>query len=70
MDTQGNVYITDNAYGVIEKFDGNGGLLARWDSSGIPGGQFNSPQGIAVDLQGHVYVVEVSGERIQKFRQP
>jgi len=70
VDTQENVYITDNAYGVIEKFDSNGRLLARWDSSGVPGGQFNSPQGIAVDVQGNVYVVEVSGERIQKFRQP
>ncbi|HWL49355.1 MAG TPA: hypothetical protein VNT92_05715 [Acidimicrobiia bacterium] len=35
--------------------------------SGSAGGQFNFPQGVAVDSQGNVYVAETENHRVQKF---
>ena len=41
--------------------DGNKGPLSLGD------GQFNGPRGIAVDLDGYVYVTDFDNNRIQKF---
>ena len=38
-----------------------------WGSSGTGDGQFNSPQGIATDSGGNVYVTDTSNYRVQKF---
>lgn len=39
----------------------------KWGSLGSGNGQFNFPQGVAVDSFGNVYVTEINNQRIQKF---
>jgi DNA-binding beta-propeller fold protein YncE len=39
----------------------------RWGSLGTGDGQFGSPEGIAVDSAGNVYVADSDNQRIQKF---
>ncbi len=51
----------------IQKFDSNGGYLTQWGSYGSGNGQFNHPQGVAVDSSGNVYVADTGNNRIQKF---
>jgi DNA-binding beta-propeller fold protein YncE len=41
--------------------------LYKWGTLGAADGQFNSPQGVAVDGSGHVYVADTGNNRIQKF---
>ena len=41
--------------------------MTKWGSSGSGDGQFSSPNGVAVDSSGNVYVADVSNYRIQKF---
>ena len=42
-------------------------LSSKWGGYGIDNGRFKSPQGIAIDSQGNVYVADTGNHRIQKF---
>jgi DNA-binding beta-propeller fold protein YncE len=42
-------------------------FVTQWGSYGNGNGQFNSPQGIAVDSSGFIYVSDSGNYRIQKF---
>jgi DNA-binding beta-propeller fold protein YncE len=42
-------------------------FVAKWGTAGTANGQFNNPQDVATDGAGHVYVVDRSNARIQKF---
>jgi DNA-binding beta-propeller fold protein YncE len=44
-----------------------GRFVAAWGSFGTGDGEFNQPDGIAVDSAGHVFVGELGNNRIQKF---
>lgn len=60
VDSLGNVYVTGD-YCYIYKFDSNGTLLTKWDTSGCDSTAFdvfpvyNGPRGVAVDSLGNVY---------------
>ena len=42
-------------------------LSSKWGGYGIDSGRFKSPQGLAIDPSGNVYVTDTSNHRIQKF---
>jgi tripartite motif-containing protein 71 len=71
--TPQNIYITDNANNRVQKVNSSYLFQTSWGSLGTGNGQFKSPQAIAVDTSGYVYVSDVpmsTGEdigRIQKF---
>jgi len=54
-----------SAYPRIQKFSSDGAFISKLGSTGPGAGQFSSPEGIAVDSSGNVYVVDSS--QIQKF---
>lgn len=66
FDAQGNFYVINLDNSKIEKISPDGKILASWGSAGNGPGQFQTPQGIAVDSQGNVYVGDSSG-RVEKF---
>jgi DNA-binding beta-propeller fold protein YncE len=67
VDDQGHVFVADYM-GRIQKFDSNGKFITQWGSRGSGDGQFLCcAEGLAVDRQGNVYVVDVDNHRIQKF---
>jgi hypothetical protein len=51
----------------IQKFDANGAYVEQWGTKGTADGQFNNPQGVAVDKSGNVYVADTYNQRIQKL---
>jgi hypothetical protein len=51
----------------IQKFDNHGNFLAQFGTSGSGSGQFNHPEGIAVDGMGDIFVADTYNHRIQKF---
>ena len=41
--------------------------ITKWGTPGNGTGQFEQPQGVAVDSSGNVYVADTDNDRIQKF---
>jgi len=76
VDASGNVYVTDMFNRRIQKF-GFGSdpnelvFLGKWGTSGAGGaaiqGEFATPNGMAVDASGNVYVADKGNDRVQKF---
>lgn len=64
IDSQDNVYVLDNGNNRVQKFDNDGNFITQWGSRGSSIGQFDnlSTEGIAVDLEGRVYVADLPGE--------
>jgi sugar lactone lactonase YvrE len=65
LDSQGNVYVTDNNH--VQKFDSSGKFLAKWGTQGTGDGQFQLALAIAIDAQDNVYVVDLNNNEVQKF---
>lgn len=69
----GTLYVADAYNNRIQRFAPDGRVLAVWGGplgSGIPGpwrGWFHVATGVAVDLEGDVYVADFYNDRVQKF---
>jgi DNA-binding beta-propeller fold protein YncE len=70
VDNEGNVYVTDAAFGNVQIFSPKGelllpvGYLGTEDRPGI----FAMPGGVAVDETGHMYVVDQVFDKVDVFR--
>ena len=67
VDTQGNLYLTDEWLNKVSIFDKEDNFLSRWGGSGEGDGQFNGPSGIVTDQQDNLYVVDSRNHRVQKL---
>jgi sugar lactone lactonase YvrE len=62
----GDLYVADPGHGVIDKFEPSGAYVGQL--TGTPGGSFaqngdyGGPYGVAVDVDGNVWVMEPSGQ--------
>src|SRR5689334_14822002 len=74
VDDAGNVYVADldnqtirkiNAAGVVTTLAGTAGMVGSADGTG-PDARFNSPNGVAVDSAGNVYVADRDNYTIRK----
>jgi tripartite motif-containing protein 71 len=63
----GNVYVTDPAQQLVQKFDANGQFLMQWGGWGTKPGQFYKCKGITVGSDNKVYVVDFGNHRGQIF---
>jgi tripartite motif-containing protein 71 len=63
----GNVYVTDPALQLVQKFDRDGKFLAQWGGWGTKPGQFYKCKGIDVGSDGKVYVIDFGNHRGQIF---
>jgi len=69
-DPSGNIYVTDSTQDRILLISQEGATLSTWGSMGIENGKFKMPKDIALDNDGHLFVVDSNGHRIQKFGSP
>ena len=59
----GKLYVT--TYGHVSMFDLEGNLIQRWGQRGKEEGNFDFPNGIAVDDEGNVYISDGNNMRLQ-----
>ena len=67
LDSDENIYVTDEWLNRISIFDKEGNFLSLWGGGGEADGQFNHPSGIAIDTDGNAIVVDSLNHRVQKF---
>jgi NHL repeat-containing protein len=75
LDGQGNLFLAEFDDSHIYKYTTSGTLLATWGENGPGAGQLESPDKLAFDAQGNLYVTEVGSQspgvdqnsRVQKF---
>ncbi len=75
VDSSGNVYVTDIGDHTVRRITPGGSVTTIAGTVGVTGsvdGQgtnalFNSPQGIAVDISGNVYVADTNNSTIRKI---
>jgi DNA-binding beta-propeller fold protein YncE len=74
VDQQDNLYVVDAGNDRIQKFDNNGKFIMMWGASGAGDREFDFARGngdylggVAMDVQGNIYVVDSGNQRIQKF---
>lgn len=60
VDSANNVYISDY-YGCIQKFDSNGGFIAKGTD------RLHTPMRVAIDSQDNLFVADYGDNRIKKF---
>ncbi len=61
------LYVADGRANWVKVLDLEGRALGRWGEKGKGPGQFDLPHALCVDSKGAVYVVEITGKRVQKF---
>ena len=57
-DSEGNVYVADAGNVRIQRFTPDGTFLTAWGTVGSDEGQFNFPNGVAIDSKDNVYVLD------------
>ena len=62
------LWVSDGGTHRILKYDLNGQYPVRLGRARRLAGQFNGPHSITVDQDGNLYLAEVFGGRVQKFR--
>ena len=65
--TDGNLYVADPGHGVVNVFDESGAYQGRLIGSSIPSGPFGTPDGLAVDSTGDLYVADATKNRVYRF---
>ena len=67
LDSDQNVYITDDWLNRVSIFDRNGEFLDKWGEPGSGDGELNKPSGIKFDNEDNLYLVDSANNRVQKF---
>ena len=67
LDSQGNLYVSDEWLNRIAMFSSDGDWLGAWGTPGQGDGEIDQPSGIAFDSEDNLYVVDTGNDRVQKF---
>ena len=67
VDSEENVYTSDDYTSRITIFDKDGNPLGSWGTKGSGEGELNGPSGLAFDKEDNLYIVDSLNYRIQVF---
>ena len=67
VDSNENLYVSDDYTSLIHIFDKDGTLLDSWGAKGSGDGELNGPSGLAFDKQDNLFIVDGLNHRVQKF---
>jgi DNA-binding beta-propeller fold protein YncE len=68
VDSEGDLYVVDALWGVVQVFDRKGELLYYFGAKGTHAGQFQLPAGLFIDHDDRVFVVDSFNRRVQVFQ--
>jgi DNA-binding beta-propeller fold protein YncE len=68
IDRDGTIFVADVLANRILQLDDAGKIVHSWGGEGSEPGQFRAPHMLATDSLGNLFVAEVDGKRMQKFR--
>jgi len=68
VDSEGNVYVVDAAFGNFQVFNEKGDLLLIVGTGGKGPGGFLLPAGMYIDEQDRIFVVDSMNLRVQSFQ--
>ena len=58
LDSNGNLYVTDEWLNRVAIFSSDGDWLGSWGSNGSGEGQFDKPSGLAIDSEDNLFIVD------------
>ena len=67
LDSEDNVYVSDEALHRISIFDKTGNFVGMWGEQGNGHGQFEKPSGIVFDQDDNLLVVDSVNNRVQRY---
>jgi sugar lactone lactonase YvrE len=67
VDGRGNIWVLNQAASFVRQYSPAGDSLTQIGSAGAAPGQFQRPQGVAVDAAGNIYVADTGNNRLQKL---
>ncbi len=67
VDSNENVYVSDDYVSQVFIIDKDGTFLTQWGTKGSGDGELDRPSGLAFDTQDNLYVVDGLNHRVQKF---
>ena len=67
IDSEGQVYVSDEHLNRITVFDASGAFVATWGKAGAGPGELDGPNGLAVDAEDRLLVVDHRNHRVQRF---
>jgi len=67
VDSQENVYLSDEWENTISVFDSNGNFLRKWGKTGSGDGELLRPAGLVCEKNGNIIVVDSGNNRLQVF---
>ena len=67
LDSEGNVYCSDEYRNFVTIYDPDGRRLGQWGVAGSEEGQIRGSSGISFDAEDNLYVVDSFNDRVQKF---
>ena len=67
IDSEENLYITDEWMNRVTVFNSAGDFVCCWGNEGSGDGELRRPSGIAIDRNDDIYVVDGMNHRVQKF---
>lgn len=70
LDSQKNIYVSDQQLGALNVFNYEGQLLYKFGRSGKGPGEFSEPSGMWVGSGNRLYVADTKNGRVQEFEIP
>ena len=67
IDSDENVYVSEEYGSLIFIYDKDGAFLDSWGKKGSGVGELNGPSGLAFDEEDNLYIVDSLNHRVQKF---
>ncbi len=67
MDGNGNLHVADSGNFRVQWLDAEGNYLAEWAVPESTGPKFQSPQALALDAEGLLYVSDAANNRVYKL---
>jgi DNA-binding beta-propeller fold protein YncE len=67
LDSQGQVYVTDEWLNRISIFTKDGQFVGKWGKAGAGDGELHGPAGLTIGKDGTLFLVDSRNHRVQKF---